>query len=86
MIADFFFFLFPSPGQAFANLKHLHNVDARIHGPQTFLSLDVQCRDDISGLTRAAVQQLSLQCILLLMLLSSAKVVSAVPVSMSAGM
>ncbi len=27
-------------------IKHLHNVETR-HPPQAFLSLDVQCRDDV---------------------------------------
>ncbi len=29
-------------------LKHLHNVETRYYCSQTFLSLDYQCRDDIS--------------------------------------
>ena len=28
--------------------NHLHNVSTRFHCPQTFLSLDFQCRDDVS--------------------------------------
>ncbi len=32
-------------------LKHLHNVEARVYCPQTFLSLDFQCRDHFSELT-----------------------------------
>jgi len=28
--------------------KHLHNVEMRFYCPQTFLSLDFQCRDDVS--------------------------------------
>jgi len=31
-------------------LKHLHNVETHFHCPQTFLSLDFQCRDDVSEL------------------------------------
>ncbi len=31
-------------------LKHLHNVEPRFYCPQTFLSLDFQCRDDVSEL------------------------------------
>ena len=31
-----------------ACLKHLHNVEMRSYCPQTFLSLDLQCRDDVS--------------------------------------
>jgi len=31
-------------------LKHLQNVDTCLYCPQTFLSLDFQCRDDISEL------------------------------------
>ena len=31
-------------------LKHLHSVQARFYCPQTSLSLDVQCRDEISAL------------------------------------
>ena len=30
--------------------KHLHNVETRLDCPQTFLSLDFQCRDDVSEL------------------------------------
>ena len=30
------------------HLKHLYNVETRFHCPQTFLSLDLQCRDDVS--------------------------------------
>ena len=29
-------------------LKHLHNVEMRFYRPQAFLSLDFQCRDDVS--------------------------------------
>ncbi len=32
------------------NLKHLHNVETRFYCPQAFLSLDFQCRDDVSEL------------------------------------
>ena len=32
------------------HLKHLHNVETRFYCPQTFLSLDFQCRDDVSEL------------------------------------
>ena len=32
------------------NLKHLHNVETRLYCPQTFLSSDLQCRHDVSGL------------------------------------
>ena len=32
------------------DLKHLHNVEMRFHCPQAFLSLDFQCRDDVSEL------------------------------------
>jgi len=32
------------------SLKHLHNVETRFYCPQTFLSLDSQCRDDVSEL------------------------------------
>ncbi len=28
--------------------KHLPNVATRLHYPQAFLSLDFQCRDDVS--------------------------------------
>ncbi len=31
-------------------LKHLHNVETRFYCPQMFLSLDFQCRDDVSEL------------------------------------
>ncbi len=31
-------------------LKHLHNAETRFYCPQTFLSLDFQCRDDVSEL------------------------------------
>ncbi len=31
-------------------LKHLHNVETRFFCPQTFLSLDYQCRDGVSEL------------------------------------
>ncbi len=31
-------------------LKHLPNVETRFYCPQTFLSLDFQCRDDVSEL------------------------------------
>ena len=30
--------------------KHLHNVEMRFYRPQTFLSSDFQCRDDVSEL------------------------------------
>ena len=33
-------------------LRHLHNVDMRFHCPQTFLSVDLQCRDDVSELKK----------------------------------
>jgi len=32
------------------HLKHLHNVETRFYCPLTFLSLDFQCRDDVSEL------------------------------------
>ncbi len=32
------------------NLKHLHNVEMRFYCPQAFLSLDFQCRHDVSEL------------------------------------
>ncbi len=30
------------------NTKHLHDVETRFYCPQKFLSLDLQCRDDVS--------------------------------------
>ena len=38
-----------------AYVKHLHNVETSLYRPQTFLSLDFQCRDDISELDRRFV-------------------------------
>jgi hypothetical protein len=35
-----------------AHLKHLPSVETRIYCPQAFLSLDFQCRDDVSELNR----------------------------------
>ena len=29
-------------------LQHLRNVETRLYCPQAFLSLDFQCRDDVS--------------------------------------
>ncbi len=34
--------------------KHLHNVEMRFCFPKMFLSIDFQCRDDISGWNRAS--------------------------------
>jgi len=31
-------------------LNHLHNVETRVYCPLTFLSLDFQCKDDVSEL------------------------------------
>jgi len=33
--------------QVIADLSHLHNVETCFYCPQTFLSLDFQCRDDV---------------------------------------
>ena len=35
---------------AAGEFKHLHNVEMCFFSPQTFLSLDFQCRDDVSEL------------------------------------
>ena len=32
------------------DLNHVHNVEKRFYCPQTFLSLNLQCRDDVSEL------------------------------------
>ena len=37
-------------GENVAVLKHLHNAETHFSCPQTSLSLDLQCRDDISEL------------------------------------
>ncbi len=31
----------------YTDLKHLHNVETRLHCPQAFLSLDLQIRGDV---------------------------------------
>ena len=31
-------------------LQHLHNVETQLYSPQTILTLDFQCRDDVSEL------------------------------------
>ena len=33
-----------------SRLQHLHDVETRRYCPRAFLSLDLQCRDDISVL------------------------------------
>ena len=33
-----------------ATVKHLHNVETHFYCPQTFLSLEFRCKDDVSGL------------------------------------
>ncbi len=46
-------------------LQHLHNVEMRFYCPQTFLSSDCQCRDevsDVSGLKRAQNQADTTAC------------------------
>ncbi len=37
-------------GYAQGTIKHLHTVETRFDCPQTFLSWDFQCRDDVSEL------------------------------------
>ncbi len=37
-------------GITLSNLTHLSTVETRFYCPQAFLSLDFQCRDDISEL------------------------------------